>query len=145
MAAALSNGVEFFERSKIQTPEFFKSIAFSISIGTSFLESIAKLKTLRMLWYQVARAYGFGNFSAADLHIHARSESWTHEKFHPHGNMLKGTTTCVASVIGGANVISIFPEDENNSTMVRVARNVSNLLREESHFDKVADPAAGSA
>jgi methylmalonyl-CoA mutase len=28
--------------------------------------------------------------------------------------------------------------------MARIARNVSNILREESHLNKVADPTAGS-
>jgi methylmalonyl-CoA mutase len=50
----------------------------------------------------------------------------------------------MASVIGGANAISILPEDEKNLTMTRAARNISNLLREESHFDKVVDASAGS-
>ena len=144
LAQAISLGVEFFDRVKNPSEDIFKTISFSIPINTLFLESIAKLKALRFLWCQVARAYKFTAFRSEDLHIHARSEKWIEEKFQPHGNLLKSTTACMASVIGGANIVTILPEDEGNSMMTRIARNVSNLLREESHLDKVADPTAGA-
>lgn len=144
IASALSHGVNFFERSATQSEDFFKSIAFSVPVGTLFLESIAKLKALRFLWYQVAQAYGYSSYQLSDLDIHARSEKWIDDKFQPHGNMLKSTTACMASVIGGANTITIEPEDESNTMMTRIARNVSTLLREESNLDKVSDPTAGA-
>lgn len=141
---ALSLGVEFFERSKTQSEESFTSISFSLPINTLFLETVTKLKALRFLWYQVAMAYNFNNYKTEDLQIHASSEKWIEDKFQPHGNLLKSTTACMASIMGGANIITIHPEDEANSMMTRIARNVSNLLREESHLDKVADPTAGA-
>jgi methylmalonyl-CoA mutase len=144
IAVALSRGVNLFEQSINQSQDFFTTISFSIPVKTLFLDTIAKLKALRFLWFQVAQAYGFSRYQPDDLTIHVRSEAWIDEKFQPHGNMLKATTACMASVIGGANLITIHAEDEANSTMSRIARNVSNLLREESHLDKVADPAAGS-
>lgn len=141
---ALSLGVEFIERSEMQSEEFFRSIAFSVPVGPHFLETIAKLKALRFLWYQVAQAYGHLSYTSSNLVVHARSEKWIDEKFQPHGNMLKSTTACMASVIGGADAITVEAEDESNTMMTRIARNVSSLLREESHFDKVSDPSAGA-
>jgi methylmalonyl-CoA mutase len=58
--------------------------------------------------------------------------------------MIKSTTAAMASVLGGCDALTILPEDENNTTMNRIARNVSAILREESHLNKVADPLAGS-
>ena len=51
--------------------------------GITGLETIAKIKVLRMLWFQVARAYGFKHYMPADLKIHARSEGWRQPEFQP--------------------------------------------------------------
>ena len=58
--------------------------------------------------------------------------------------MLKATMAAMASVIGGSNALTVYAEDNGNKMMERIASNVSNILREESHFNKVADPAAGA-
>jgi methylmalonyl-CoA mutase len=58
--------------------------------------------------------------------------------------MIKSTTASMAAIIGGCDSLSVLPEDETVPLMSRIASNVSNILREESHFDKVADPLAGS-
>jgi methylmalonyl-CoA mutase len=141
---ALLAGIQFLEKTDEAFETVFTNISFSIPINNNFLTSIAKLKALRLLWYQVSQAYRLKNYKLSDLHIHARSEKWLNEKFHPHGNMLKSTTAAVASIAGGCDSLTIFPEDPSNSVMSRIARNVSNILREESHFNKVADPLAGA-
>lgn len=120
------------------------NIAFSLQSHTDFLAQIAKVKALRLLWFQVVQAYGIKSFRPEDLHIHVACAPWINEKFQPNGNMLHATTSAMASVIGGADAITVLPEEEMNTTMNRIARNVSNILREESHFDKVSDPLAGS-
>jgi methylmalonyl-CoA mutase len=119
-------------------------VAFSLAADSSFLLTIAKFKALRLLWFQVAQAYGVKSYTHDMLHIHARSEVWKDDSFQPHGNLLNSTTTTLASVLGGCNAVSVFAEDMDNAMMSRMARNVSNILREESHVDKVADPIAGS-
>jgi methylmalonyl-CoA mutase len=121
-----------------------KSIAFSMPVGSKFLEDISKLKALRLLWFQITQAYGVKNYSPHDLHLHARSEYLGNEKYQPHANVLKSTTAAMASIAGGCNSITVYPENENNTMMNRMARNISTILREESHIDKVADPVAGS-
>jgi methylmalonyl-CoA mutase len=120
------------------------SISFSIAIDTDFFVSIAKLKALRYLWFQIAQAYGYTAFKAENFSIHARSEVWINPDFQPHGNMLKETTAAMATVLGGANRLSTYPEDIENEVMSRIARNTTHILREESHFNKVADPLAGA-
>ncbi len=120
------------------------SIAFSIGIETDFFVSIAKLKALRFLWFQITQAYSHTNFKPEDLYIHARSEAWINADFQPHGNMLKETTAAMTAVLGGTNGLSVYPEDLENEVMSRIALNTSNILREESHLNKVADPLAGS-
>ena len=62
----------------------------------------------------------------------------------PHANMLNNTNTAMSSVIGGCNALSVYPSDFNNKTLQRISKNVSAILKEESHFSKVADPVAGA-
>lgn len=120
-----------------------RNLFFSVTIGTDFFLEIAKLKSLRWLWYQVVKAYGVSDYSPGELFIHARSKAWTNPAFEPHENMLKSTTAAMAAILGGCNALSIDAADEDER-LHRIALNVSHILREESHLNKVADPTAGS-
>jgi methylmalonyl-CoA mutase len=120
----------------------WNNLSFSIASGSNFLLDIAKQKALRLLLYQVASAFELKNCSEVEINV--RIEPATTEKFQPHGNMISGSVSAIAAVAGGCDSVTILPEDEFNSTMNRIARNVSNILREESHLNKVADPLAGS-
>jgi methylmalonyl-CoA mutase len=144
IADALLVGTEVLSNHQAKIAATAHNIAFSINVNQLFLENIAKLKALRMLWFQVVRAFGVNEFQSRDLFLHTRSEKWIKEKFQPHGNMLNATTACMSAIMGGANAVTIHPEDESNMMMTRIARNVSNLVREEAHFDKVSDPVAGA-
>ncbi len=124
--------------------EIVRHIAFNVPVGPELLVEVAKFRALRILWYQIVRAYGLQEYAPSDLLIHARSEKWLNENFQPHGNMLKGTVAAIAALSGGADAISIEPEDGIHTMMSRVARNVSMILREESKFGKVNDPFAGA-
>jgi methylmalonyl-CoA mutase len=142
---ALVKGVSLIENLVgIAKEDIFNSIDVSLPCDENFLMNIAKLKALRLLWYQVSQAYDIKNFHADDLFIHARSEKWIHESFQPHGNMLNNTYDAMASVLGECNAITLAIEDPNNWSMVRAALHVSNILREEAHLDKVANGLAGS-
>ncbi len=146
LADALLHAISIIESFDDQVHQIavINTIAFSLSLQTDFFESIAKCRALRVLWFQVANAYGISEKEFHQLHIHGRSEKWISDKYEPHGNMIKATTSAMAATLGGCDSITIDPQDENNSMMNRVARNVSSVLREESHLDKVANPVDGS-
>jgi methylmalonyl-CoA mutase len=110
-------------------------VALSLPVGTDFFIEQAKLKALRALWSE--------NFTQS-IFIHARSNPWISESFKPHSNMLKSTTAAMAAIAGGCDALTVYAELESDANMNRIARNVSNILREESYFDKVADATAGS-
>ncbi|MBL0740066.1 methylmalonyl-CoA mutase family protein [Chryseolinea lacunae] len=122
----------------------WKNIALSLPVGTDFYASIAKLKALRLLWSSLAQAFHIVPSADTALHLHVRSEVWINEKFQPHGNLLKSTTAAMAAVMGGCDALTVDAEVEEHTMMMRMARNVSTILREESHLDKVADPLAGA-
>ncbi|MBL7856687.1 MAG: hypothetical protein JNM57_03285 [Cyclobacteriaceae bacterium] len=145
---ALREGVKYVDMwtdfHHADAEKVIRTISFSLGVGNNFLVEGAKLKALRMLWFQVVHAYGVKKYEPHDLYLHTRSETWINESYQPHGNMVKGTLAAMASVAGGCNALTVIAEEETNPMMNRVARNISSILREESHFDKVADPLAGS-
>ncbi len=96
------------------------------------------------MWFQLAHAFEIETYMPEDLQIHGRSERWVNERLQPHSNMLRGTTTTLSAILGGCNAVTNVAEDESNVMMNRIAQNVSNILREEAHVDKVADPVAGA-
>jgi len=147
IAYALTESVRLIDKAlekKIPIERILRAIAFSIPATGDFLLTISKVKALRLLWFQVTQAYHVKSYSPADLHIHTRAEVWTDEKFQPHGNMIKSTIATMAAVAGGCTSHSVYAEQENENMSTRIARNNSLILKEESHFGKVADPLAGS-
>jgi methylmalonyl-CoA mutase len=128
---------------KFSLAEVISFISFSLPADTQFFLTIAKMKALRVLWYQFVKAYGVEHYSPDDLHIHIRSVKWVEEKYQPHANLLKSTSASLAAIIGGCNSLSIEPEVAK-ALEERMAINVSNILREESHLSRVADPLAGA-
>lgn len=147
IAHALTEAVHIIEvglQKKSPLESIIRSISFSLPVSGDFLLDISKLKALRLLWYQVTQAYNITSYLPGDLYLHTRSDLWTDQRFHPHENMLKGTVATMASVCGGTNGHTVFPEQENELMQNRIARNISFILREESHFGNVSDPLAGS-
>lgn len=134
--------IDAYSEKNVSTQFILDQVSFSMAVGTDFFLDIAKIKALRNLWYQIRGAYNITN--TRPIHIHANSTLWKDDIFQPHGNMIKSTTSAMAAIAGGCDSLTVEPEDENNDTMSRIARNVSSILREESHFSKVADPTAGS-
>lgn len=116
-------------------------ICFAINIDTDFFSSIAKLKCLRWLWRQIQGAYGAPQ---THLHIHGISPAWMNEKYSPNGNMIKSTTAALSAVLGGCDSISVESDEIQSHFKERVARNVLNIIREESKLNQPADPTAGS-
>ncbi len=144
IADALLNAIstiEFMIKQKISVDTAIRGISFSISMGTDFFMEIAKIKSLRNLWYQIQQAYGAA--VAHPVHIHVTAKAWLDEHYQPHGNMIKSTTSAIAAILGGCDSLTLEPEAEQEM-MNRIARNVSSILRDESYLSKVADPTAGS-
>lgn len=122
----------------------FRNISMSIFCDPNFYITIAKFRALRLLWYQLSQAFEIVDYRPYDLHIHACSEKRVSEKWGPNENMIKSVPDAIASVLGGCDAVTLCVEDESNAMMNRVSLFVSNILKEESHLDKVADAVAGA-
>ncbi|MEO0526336.1 MAG: methylmalonyl-CoA mutase subunit beta [Bacteroidota bacterium] len=119
-------------------------ITFKVSIGSNYFFEIAKLKALRLLWSTLALEYGLEN----RCHILAYPTKRNKTLYDYNVNMLRTTTECMAAVLGEADTICNTPYDaiyhKKNEFGDRIARNQLLILKEESYFDKVANPADGS-
>lgn len=120
-------------------------ILFSLSVGTHHFLSIAKLRALRRVWSRVVTASGGSN---AAMQLHVRTSDRVLTKRDPYVNLLRNTVGVFAAGIGGADVITSVPFDHMlglpDEFSRRVARNTALILQEESHLNRVVDPAGGS-
>ncbi len=125
-----------------------RSIRFSVSITSNYFMEIAKLRAARMLWANIVKAYDPEYRCAEKMFIHAVTSAWNQTVYDSYVNMLRGTTEAMSAAIGGIHSMQVLPFDlpyERPDEMAdRIARNVQLLLKNESHFDNVTDPAGGS-
>lgn len=138
------NHVDAIINTGIDPQQVFANIAVITNISTNYFGEMAKVRAIRQLFFQIARAYGIEDYQPEDLYIHCISPAWAEEKYQPHANMLKATTAAMSAVLGGCDSLTVEPEDHSNPLMVRIARNVSHILKEESYLSKTADPVAGA-
>jgi methylmalonyl-CoA mutase len=79
---------------------------------------------------------------------HAVTSTWNQTVYDPYVNMLRGTTEAMSATIAGVHSLEVLPFDYSFEAPTefskRIARNSQLLLKHESHFDQVIDPAGGS-
>jgi methylmalonyl-CoA mutase len=128
--------------------DFFERLQVEMPIYNFYFVEIAKLRALRLLVTQLAWTFGTTDFMPSKLAIYAKTTPKTQteqEKAAENQNLLSNTTQAMSAVLGGCNSLYIVPHTaEKTEFSERIARNVSNLLREESYLDKVADVGNGA-
>jgi methylmalonyl-CoA mutase len=139
-----------------------KKIKFNFGVTSNYFMEIAKFRAARWLWAEIVMAYapkcthedcpnnkpdGLCR-CAAKMNIYAQTSSWNTTVFDAHVNLLRTQTEAMSAAIAGVDSLTLRPFDEAYQTpddfSERLARNQQLLLKEESHFDKVVDPSAGS-
>lgn len=124
-----------------------RNIQFHFAIGPDFFMEIAKFRAARMVWYNIAQAFG-ADEECCKMFIHAGTMQYNKTKVDPWVNMLRVSTETFAGIAGCCDSLHVGPFDEvirkPDDFSRRIARNVQLLLKDEAHFDKVADPAGGS-
>lgn len=122
-------------------------LKFHFGIGGNYFFEIAKFRAARLLWAQVMQQYGAAKEDSM-MHIHAQTSEWNKTVYDPHTNVLRTATEAMSAAIGGVQSIVIDPfnitYEDSNELSERIARNQQIILKEESYFNKIIDPAAGS-
>ena len=125
-----------------------KSIKFNFGISSNYFLEIAKFRAARMLWANIVKEYNPACECACKMLAHAETSTFNLTLFDAHVNLLRTQTEAMSAALAGVNSIAVTPFDKAYQTpddfSERIARNQQLLLKEECHFDKVVDPAAGS-
>lgn len=127
--------------------EVAKRIKFNMCVSSNLFMEIAKFRAARMLWAQIVKQYG-ADEAAAKMLVNATTSRFNQTIYDAHVNLLRSQTETFSACVAGVDSIVTTPFDTPYKTpdafSERIARNQQFLLKEESHMDKVVDPAGGS-
>ena len=125
-----------------------RKIRFTFAVTSNYFMEIAKFRAARMLWANIVKGYNPEKECSCKMFAHAVTSTWNQTAYDPYVNMLRGTTEAMSATLGGVHSLEVLPFDyafeQPTEFSKRIARNVELLLKHESHFDQVIDPAGGS-
>ncbi|MDE6382923.1 MAG: methylmalonyl-CoA mutase small subunit [Paramuribaculum sp.] len=131
----------------VDANEVARRIKFNMGVSSNYFMELAKFRAARMLWAQIAKQYG-ADEDACRQAVHASTSRFNQTIYDAHVNLLRSQTECMSAALAGVDSITVVPFDAPYTTpddfSERIARNQQFLLKEESHLDKVVDPAGGS-
>ena len=156
LAYALAWGTEYMTMmTEVGVPNYLaaREIRFNMGIGGNYFMEIAKFRAARLLWAKIVEAYKAPIFThalkeAAKMNVCAETSRFNMTIFDAYVNLLRTQTETMSAALAGVDEIVVSPFDVTYERPTefaeRIARNQQLLLKEEAHFDKVVDPAAGS-
>ena len=122
-------------------------VGFVVDVENDYFMEIAKLRALRLLWWQIGQLYD-ESLNLVNVFIHARTANAIAPETEPHKNLISNTTQAMSAIIGGCDALTVngggLASEKDTILARRIARNVSAVLKKESYFDKVTDMGAGS-
>lgn len=131
----------------LDATEVANRIKFNMGVSSNYFMELAKFRAARMLWAQIAKQYG-ADEKACRQAVHATTSRFNQTIYDAHVNLLRSQTETMSAALAGVDSITVVPFDTPYQTpddfSERIARNQQFLLKEESHLDKVVDPAGGS-
>lgn len=128
--------------------EVASRIKFNMCVSSNFFMEIAKFRAARMLWAQIVEQYKPECADAAKMMVCASTSRFNQTIYDAYVNLLRSQTETFSACVAGVDSIVVTPFDvpykKPDEFSERIARNQQFLLKEESHMDKVVDPAGGS-
>lgn len=140
IAYIASHVTEYFNR----VPDFSGTVVLEVSVGSHYFFEIAKLRALRLVLESIAAEFN------ADINFHIMTTPSKRNKtlYDYNVNMLRTTTECMSAILGESDAVSNLPYDtlyhKENEFGDRISRNQLLVLKHESYFDKVNNPADGA-
>lgn len=161
---ALAWGNEYMEQlteAGLPASVVAKKIKFNFGVGPNYFLEIAKFRAARLLWANIVAEYkptcdhdcenqgpNGECRCASKMRIHAETSKFNLTMYDAYVNLLRSQTEAMSAALGGIDSLTVLPFDitykEADEFSERIARNQQLLLKEESHFDKVADIGGGS-
>jgi len=125
-----------------------KRVKFNMGVSSNYFMELAKFRAARMLWAKIVKQYEPECLCACKMAVHATTSTFNQTIYDAHVNLLRSQTEAMSAALAGVDSITVTPFDTPYKTpddfSERIARNQQFLLKEESHLDKVVDPAGGS-
>ena len=131
----------------VDADEVARRIKFNMGVSSNYFMEIAKFRAARMLWAQIVKKYEVAD-EDCKMTVHAVTSRFNQTLYDAYVNLLRSQTECMSAALAGVDSITVTPFDtpykKPDDFSERIARNQQFLLKEESHLDKVVDPAGGS-
>ncbi|MDE5941106.1 MAG: methylmalonyl-CoA mutase small subunit [Muribaculaceae bacterium] len=132
----------------VPADEVAARVKFNMGISSNYFMELAKFRAARMMWAQIVEQYKPESKDACKMMAHAITSRFNQTIYDAHVNLLRSQTEAMSAALAGVDSITVTPFDVPYKTpdefSERIARNQQLLLKEESHLDKVVDPAGGS-
>lgn len=111
------------------------NIFFRLKSNGQYFKDIARIRALKILSKEMMKLYD----SEINIFPHIHVDICNEDEY----SYLRNTTEAMSSVIAGADSIAVSLNSEKTQD-IRIARNVSNIIKEESYLDKSLDVSSGS-
>lgn len=148
LAFTLSMAAEYLSKltdKGLSATDISKHMQVNLGVGTNYFMEIAKIRAARLLFAKLLDAFGSEN---KKVFINSFTSGRHDTIYDPYVNVLRTTTESMSAAIGGTDALVVRAFDKafkkENKLSDRLARNIQIILKEESYFDKIIDPSAGS-
>ena len=142
LAYGLAQAAEYlnhFDKGNIRN-----NLVFKVAVGSNYFFEIAKIRAVRLLWNAVADTFGINQ----NCVIVAMPSKRNKTLYDYNTNMLRTTTESMSAVLGGADFVQNMAYDavyhKENEFGNRISKNQLLILKHESYFDLVDNPADGA-
>ncbi len=128
--------------------EVANRIKFNMGISTVYFMEIAKFRAARELWALIVKQFNPAHDYSCMMNVNAETSCFNMTLYDSYVNLLRTQTEAMSAALACVDSIVVTPFDapykKSDDFSERIARNQHILLKEESHLDKVVDPAGGS-
>ena len=128
--------------------EVANRIKFNMGVSTVYFMEIAKFRAARELWALIVKQFKPANDYSCMMNVNAETSRFNMTIYDSYVNLLRTQTEAMSAALACVDSIVVTPFDApykpGDDFSERIARNQQILLKEESHLDKVVDPAGGS-
>jgi methylmalonyl-CoA mutase len=142
LAYAMAHANEYFNNFK---DGVLPQIQFITATGGNYFFEIAKIRALKLLFKTLMEAYNSEHYDCSILSYPSNRNKTIYDY---NVNLLRTTTECMSAILGGTNTICNLPYDHiyhnSNDFGDRIARNQLLVLKNESAFNVVDNPADGT-
>jgi methylmalonyl-CoA mutase len=151
LAFALSAGNELIHRlvnTGVAVDDAVAMVQFRFATGNAYFPEIAKYRAFRLMWRTIVDQYKPTHACSRETFLYATTSGFLQTTMDMNNNLLRNVTQCMSAILGGANAVNVVSHEvaavQVSDTSLRLARNIQQLLVEESHIDQVGDVASGA-